>query len=74
MWVGLEWMILPGVVCMGCSKACGGVVRMLGNMAGMSNIWWVIHTGGIGKDRGGYDVHKVFCDWHERTLGTGTVV
>lgn len=37
---------------LGCYKAWfiwGGVVRMLEYMAGVSNIGWIIHSGGVGK-------------------------
>lgn len=50
-----------------------GVVRILVYMIGMSNVGWMVHMEGVGKD-----VSRVRCMRCSvigtRTLGTGTVV
>lgn len=49
------------------------VVRILGYMVGMSNVGWMVHMEGVGKDVG--RLRCMRCSViGMRTLGTGTVV
>lgn len=54
-WMGLEQMIFLCTVYTGYYKAWfiwREVVRILGYMVGMSNVGWMIHMEGAGKDVG----------------------